>query len=192
MLADLVERCGGYFSFNIIKKLFDEYGSTDKIIESLETNPYQCLCNISRVGFKTADSILLSLEIKINKDIKEGKEPPFKFQNELKTSKDRCLSALTWLLDENESNGNTILDIKTTGSELRKLVPECFSHFLDICKSANDDENISKHIYIDLSNKWIANTKTHNKEKACGETIALALHNPIKWDIKVEKETGFQ
>ena len=187
MLADLVERCGGYFSFNIIKKLFDEYGSTDKIIESLENNPYQSLCSINRVGFKTADITLLSLEVKINKDIKEGNEPPFKFQNELKTSKDRCLAALTWLLDENETSGNTILDIKTVGNELKKLVPECFNHFIDICKSANEDENIGKQIYIDLTNKWIANAKTHYKEEVCAETIASALHNPIKWGIDVEK-----
>ena len=33
MLAELVERCGGYFSFNIIKKLFDEFSSTEKIID---------------------------------------------------------------------------------------------------------------------------------------------------------------
>jgi exodeoxyribonuclease V alpha subunit len=187
MLADIVERCGGYFSFNIIKKLFDEYGSTDKIIEQLENNPYQCLCGINRIGFKTADATLLALEIKINKDINEGKEPPFKFKNNLRVSKDRCLSALEWLLDENEVNGNTILDIKTVGNELKKLVPECFKYFIDICKTANEDENISKIIYVDLKNKWIAKSKTHIKEKMCAEMISQALHNPIKWNIEVEK-----
>ena len=187
MLAELVERCGGYFSFNIIKKLFDEYGSAEKIIESLENNPYQCLCSISRVGFKTADATLLTLEKKINTDIKEGKEPPFKFNNELRASKDRCISALEWLLDENETNGNTILDIKTVGNELRKLVPECFNHFIDICKTANSDEDISKIIYVDLENKWIAKSKTHSKENLCAEMISQALHNPIKWNIDVEK-----
>lgn len=187
MLAELVERCGGYFSFNIIKKLFDEYGSAEKIIEQLENNPYQCLCSISRIGFKTADATLLTLENKINTDIKEGKEPPFKFNNELRTSKDRCISALEWLLDENETNGNTILDIKTVGNELKKLVPECLNHFIDICKTANSDENISKIIYVDLENKWVAKSKTHSKEKLCAEMISQALYNPIKWNIDIEK-----
>ena len=186
MLADIVESLGGYFSFTIIKKLFDYYGSTDKIIESLEKKPYECLCQINRVGFKTADKTLLTLEKQINKDIKEGKEPPFKFNNELSTSKDRCLSALTWLLDDNEVNGNTILDIKTVGKELKNLVPECFNHFVDICKTANDTE-LSNQIYVDLTNKWIANARTHNKETMCAEIIADALNNSTKWDIDIEK-----
>ena len=186
MLADIVENLGGYFSFTIIKKLFDYYGSTDKIIESLEKKPYECLCQINRVGFKTADKTLLTLEKQINKDIEEGKEPPFEFNNELSTSQDRCLSALTWLLDENELNGNTILDIKTVGKELKKLVPECFNHFIDICKNANDDEELGKQIYVDLENKWIANTRTHNKETMCAEIIADALNNSTKWDIDIQ------
>jgi hypothetical protein len=187
MLADLVEKTGGYFSFNIIKKLFDEYGSADKIIDMLENNPYQCLCSINRVGFKTADATLLTLESKINKDIKEGNKPPFKFNNELKVSKDRCLAALVWLLDENEVNGNTIFDIKTIGTELRKLVPECFHYFVEICKTANEDENIKKLIYVDLVNKWIANRSTHITELLCGSAIAYAVNNPVKWDIDVSK-----
>lgn len=187
MLADLVERCGGYFSFNIIKKLFDKYGSADKIVECLENNPYRCLCNINRIGFKTADATLLTLEKKINKDIQEGNETPFKFNNNLKTSKDRCLSALEWLLDENETNGNTILDIKTVGSDLQKLAPECFNHFIDICKNANTDNELSQIIYIDLNNKWIAKSSTHFKESTCALAISHALHNPTKWDIDISK-----
>jgi exodeoxyribonuclease V alpha subunit len=183
MLAEIVEKVGGYFSFNIIKKLFEHYGSTDKIIESLEQNPYECMCQINRVGFKTADKVLLGVENEINKNIKENKDIPFQFNNELKTSKDRCLSALTWLLDENETNGNTILNIKNAGTELKKLVPECFNYFIDICKNANDDEEMGKHIYVDLENKWIANKNTYLKENKCAEIIAQALHNPIKWNI---------
>ena len=187
MLADVVESLGGYFSFTIIKKLFDYYGSTNKIIESLENKPYESLCQINRVGFKTADKTLLTLEKQINKDMKEGKEPPFKFNNELSTSKDRCLSALVWLLDENEVNGNTILDIKAIGKELKNLVPECFNHFVDICKNASTDEELSKQIYVDLEHKWIANVKTQVKEVMSAVIIADALNNSIKWDIDIQK-----
>ena len=187
MLADIVESLGGYFSFTIIKKLFDYYGSTDKIIKSLEQKPYECLCQINRVGFKTADKTLLALEKQINKDIEEGKEPPFKFNNELSISKDRCLSALTWLLDENEVDGNTILNIRAVGTALKNLVPECFNHFVDICKNANDDEELNKQIYVNLEHKWIANVRTHIKEVMCAEIISNALNNPIKWNIDIEK-----
>jgi exodeoxyribonuclease V alpha subunit len=187
MLADIVESLGGYFSFTIIKKLFDYYGSTDKIIKSLEQKPYECLCQINRVGFKTADKTLLALEKQINKDIEEGKEPPFKFNNELSISKDRCLSALTWLLDENEVDGNTILNIRAVGTALKNLVPECFNHFVDICKNANDDEELNKQIYVNLEHKWIANVRTHIKEVMCAVIISNALNNPIKWNIDIEK-----
>ena len=97
MLADIVEVMGGYMPFNIIKKLFDFYGSTDKIVKSLENKPYECLCRISRIGFKTADKILLELETKINKDIKEGREPPFKFNDKLRISKDRSMKSLQFM-----------------------------------------------------------------------------------------------
>lgn len=187
MLADVVESLGGYFSFTIIKKLFDYYGSTDRIIESLEKKPYECLCRINRVGFKTADKTLLTLEKQINKDIQEGKEPPFKFNNELSTSRDRCLSALVWLLDENEVNGNTILNMRVVATELKKLVPECFNHLVDICKKANDDEELSKQIYVDLEHKWIANVRTQIKEIMCAEIIADALKNSTQWHIDIEK-----
>lgn len=187
MLTDVMERLGEYLSFNIIKKLFEHYHSAEKIIEQFEKTPYQSLVCINRIGFKTADTLLLNIEDKINKAIKKDEQPPFKFNNELRTSKDRCLSALEWLLDENETNGDTILDIKTVGNELKKLVPECFNYFIDICKTANDDENIGRIVYVDLKNKWVAKSKTHFKEKNCAEMIVQALHNPIKWDIEIEK-----
>ena len=185
MLAEIVERVGGYFTFNIVKKLFDHYSSADKIVENLEKNPYNSLCCINRIGFKTADKVLLGVEKEINKNIKDGKETPFRFNNELKTSKDRCLSAIGWLLDENELNGNTIMDIKKVASQLKTLVPECCNHFIEICKST--DEEISKQIYIDLENKWMSNANTNRKENAVASIIAEALNTPIKWDIDISK-----
>lgn len=186
MLAEIVEQVGGYFTFNIIKKLFEHYGSADKIIENLEKNPYNSLCQINRIGFKTADKVLLGVEKEINKNLKNGKDTPFQFNNELKTSTDRCLSAIAWLLDENELNGNTIMDIKKVASQLKTLVPECCHHFVDICKSA-DSEEISKQIYIDLKNKWMSHAKTNSKENAVASMIAEGLNNSIKWDIDVSK-----
>lgn len=187
MLAEVIERLGGYFTFNIIKKLFEYYGSTSKIISALQSKPYSCLCQINRIGFKTADKILIELDKKIQKSIQEGKEPPLKFENDLITSKDRCLAAITYILDDNENNGNTVMDIHKIGKTLKSIVPECCNYFVDICKSNNGDEEISKYIYIDLQNKLIANAVTHYKEKSIGEIITSALSTPIKWDINIEK-----
>ncbi len=61
-LAELVEEFRGLFSLSIIKKLYDKYPSVEKIKEVIRTEPYECLCNLSGIGFKTADSMLLQLE----------------------------------------------------------------------------------------------------------------------------------
>jgi exodeoxyribonuclease V alpha subunit len=61
-LIDIVDKFGGYIELSIIKKLHDKYGSPKIIEKKLRTNPYKCLCNLSRIGFKTADDILISLE----------------------------------------------------------------------------------------------------------------------------------
>ena len=61
-LADLVGEFRGLFSLSIIKKLYDKYPSVEKIKEVIRTEPYECLCNLSGIGFKTANEMLLKLE----------------------------------------------------------------------------------------------------------------------------------
>ena len=65
-LADLVEEFRGLFSLSIIKKLYDKYPSVEKIKEVIRTEPYECLCRLSGIGFKTADGMLLSLKRIVN------------------------------------------------------------------------------------------------------------------------------
>ena len=186
MLAETVEELGGYFDFNIIKKLYDKYHSTEEIIESIKKEPYESLCQINRIGFKTADNKLIQLEKKIKSNLKKSIEVPFEFDCDLKTSKDRCISALSYLLDENEANGNTIVEISKVNSELKKLVPECSHYFAEICKNANDDENSKFH--IDRKTVSIANYRTYYHEKRCSEIILDAINGEQNiWDIDIEK-----
>ena len=60
------------------------------IKQKMREDPYKCLCGLARVGFKTADSILLELERESINNIKNGKTPIIEFSCDLKTSKQRC------------------------------------------------------------------------------------------------------
>lgn len=66
-LAEIVEEFRGLFNLSTVKKLYDKYTSVDKIKEVIREEPYQCLCRLGGIGFKTADSLLLALD----KDSKE-------------------------------------------------------------------------------------------------------------------------
>jgi hypothetical protein len=61
-LMDLVIEFKNVLSMSIIKKIYDEYSSIDKLKEKLKAQPYTTLTRISRIGFKTADSIVLQLQ----------------------------------------------------------------------------------------------------------------------------------
>ena len=61
-LMDLVIEFKNVLSMSIIKKIYDEYSSIDKLKEKLKVQPYTTLTRISRIGFKTADSIILQLQ----------------------------------------------------------------------------------------------------------------------------------
>lgn len=186
MLASVAEELGGYFDYTMIKKLYDKYHSVDEIVNKIKEEPYKCLCSISGIGFKTADMKLLKLEHKIKENLKLGKEVPFEFENDLITSQDRCISAMIYLLDENETLGNTIMKLVDIKKALDKLVPECKHHFMDICKE--DSQSEKPRFHIDKNSQSIANYNTYFREKKCSEIILDAVNgNQNIWDIDVEK-----
>ena len=89
-LADLVEEFRGLFSLSIIKKLYDQYPSVEKIREVIREEPYECLCKLSGIGFKTADQLLLTLEKESKECVGTGKNPILYFGFDLKPSYQRA------------------------------------------------------------------------------------------------------
>ena len=73
---DIVNELDGMFDFKMIKKLFDQYHSKEMIFQKLSEDPYRCLCEISRIGFKRADELLLKAEEYFSS---KGKKAPIKF-----------------------------------------------------------------------------------------------------------------
>lgn len=169
-LMDLVIEFKNVLSMSIIKKIYDEYSSIDKLKEKLKVQPYTTLTRISRIGFKTADSIILQLQ----------KENIIDFGYDVKTSPDRCLSCMLYLLEENENEGHTKMNLADLRQQCLKLVPACAEHFVDAIKDDN--------IYYNKDNMEVALRTTYETEKYIADTILSNLHNDSNvWDFDVQK-----
>ena len=179
VLADLVIEFQGFLNMSIIKKIYNKYTSIEILKDKLKKNPYKCLCELANVGFKTADSILLNIEKVSLNNIKEGKEPIIEFDSDLKSSPQRCLACLIYLLEENEKNGHTKMNLVELRSECLKLVPACADHFTDVIKD--------KDIYYNKESMDVALQNTYNTENEIAETIINNIDNGNVWDFDIEK-----
>lgn len=180
-LIDLVDKFGGVISFNTIKKLYDKYSSTEIILKKMKLEPYKCLCDLSRVGFTTADGILLNLEKKAKLDISLGKENVFHFNYDLEVSEERMIACVKYMLKDNESNGNTCIDIQKLRTQCKKLTPQCIKYFAKIIQE-------NKEMHIDKKTKSLSTKLAYDTEKYIANILINMLNNskPMKWDIQTE------
>lgn len=176
---DIVNELDGMFDFKMIKKLFDQYHSKEMIFQKLSEDPYRCLCEISRIGFKRADELLLKAEEYFSS---KGKKAPIKFYEEdLRYSEGRCKACIDYLLQKNEDDGSSRMKISSLKKAVIDLIPECADYFqvsieddrMFFCYTDKDQEHyitrtrmaymeayIAKkiHIYLEsrpiLSRRW--------------------------------------
>lgn len=179
-LAELVVEFQGLFTLPMLKKLYEKYTSIQMIKKKLREDPYKCLCGLARVGFQTADSLLLELE-KISKDnVKNGKAAIIEFEDDLKTSKNRCLSCMLYLLEKNEEEGHTLINIAELRNQCVKLVPACANHFAECMKHES--------IYYDKDSMVTSLKTTYDLEKYIADRIISGLcKSNNKWDYDSEK-----
>ena len=169
-LMDLVIEFKNVLSMSIIKKIYDEYSSIEKLKEKLKSQPYTALTRISRIGFKTADSIILQLQ----------KEDIIDFGYDVKISPDRCLSCMLHILEENENEGHTCMNLADLRQQCLKLVPSCADHFIDVIKDDN--------IYYNKEDMTVALRRTYETESYIADTILANIHNTNNvWDYDIEK-----
>lgn len=169
-LMELVIEFKNVLSMNVIKRIYDEYSSIDKLKEKLKEHPYTTLTRVSRIGFKTADSIVLQLQ----------KENIIDFGYDVKTSPDRCLSCMLYLLEENENEGHTKMNLADLRQQCLKIVPSCVEHFVNVIKDDN--------IYYNKDNMEVSLRATYETEKYIAETILSNLKNDNNiWDFDVQK-----
>lgn len=180
-LADLVIEFQGYLNLSMIKKIYKKYTSIDVLKEKLQQDPYKCLCGLAGVGFKTADGILLDIEKVSKENIKKGKPPIIKFDSDLRSSPERCLACLLYLLAENEKNGHTKMSLTELRKECLSLVPKCADHFTTAIKTDS--------IYYNKETLDVSLRKTYDVEYRIAKVL---LHNLRKknedvWNYDIEK-----
>lgn len=169
-LAEMVIEFKGLLSMSMIQKLYDKYSSVKLLRSELKSDPYVALCRLNGVGFKTADSIILELE----------QEKIIDFGYDLKTSKQRCLGAVLYLLEKNENDGNTCINIKDLRTNIIKLVPLCADKFVEALKS--------EHVYYDKDKMICSLKSTFETEKYIAENIKERLNIKSNiWNYDVEK-----
>jgi exodeoxyribonuclease V alpha subunit len=165
-LFDLINEFGGVLTMGMMKKLYEAYPSIEKIRSALRERPYTSLCSLSRVGFKTADKMLLDME----------KENKLEFSFDLRNSKERCLACMMYLLEENEINGHTKMSIPELRKQVMKLTPACSNHFVN-CINGNKD------IYYNKDDMSISLMKTYQTELKISNIIKNGLLNKQVWNI---------
>ena len=172
---------GNLIDFKTLKKLYEKYKSTRMIKIKLSKEPYIALCELARVGFKTADTIMLELEKKCNQMILDGKEPPLKFEEDLKSSKMRMRSALQFVLSENElKEQNTRMPLSDLKKGSNLLVKDCMHHFTSCIKESLDV------LHID-SDGCISRKEIYNKAVYVAGKIIKATEESNVWNIDSEK-----
>ena len=169
VLFDLIAEFDGLLTVSVLKSIYDKYPSIEKIRELIKQDPYEFFTQLSRVGFKKADSMLLNMQ-------KNGK---LEFGYDLKTSKERCMSAMAYLLEENENEGNTRLRLKTLKQQIDNLVPECAKHFVDCLKD--------NRFYYDLDKMVVAIRSTYEIEVFIADRVKDAITKNMVWDFDIEK-----
>lgn len=169
-LFDLITEFKGVLTIAMLKKLYDKYPSIQTIRKEMKKDPYKCLCGLSRVGFRTADDLLLEME----------KEKIIEFEYDLRTSKQRCLACMMYLLEENETNGSTKMNLVDLSKQVKKLTPACYDHFAT-CINEN-----KKHIYCNKETFDIALMDTYEIEEKVAKYIIYGLKKYNPWNIDWE------
>lgn len=179
-LAELVVEFQGLFTLPMLKRLYEKYTSIQMIKKKLREDPYKCLCGLARVGFQTADSLLLELEKLSRENVKNGKPAIIEFESDLKTSKNRCLSCMLYLLEKNEEEGHTLINIAELRNQCVKLVPACANHFVECMKHES--------VYYNKEFMVASLKTTYDLEKYIANSIVDGLcKTNNKWDYNHEK-----
>ena len=168
-LADIVAEFKGVLTLNMMNKLYDRYGSIQNIKRQLKKAPYTALTNIDGVGFKIANSIILTLQ----------DEGIFDFGFDIKTSVDRCSACIIYLLKENEKEGHTKMNLWDVKKQCEDLVPMCADKFYQALD--NND------IYYNIDSAEVAIQSTYIKEAYIAQIIIDNINNINLWECDIKK-----
>ena len=171
-LIGLINEFKGMLSITVLRKLYEKYPSIEVVRKKVLDNPYTFLCDLSGIGFKTADEMLLNFQ----------KNETVDFGYDLKASKQRCVSCITYLLKENENNGSTKLELVTLLKQVKEMTSECSKHLVECVK----DEKFYYH--VDESNvPYISIRDTYETEKYIYDRIMESMNCSEVYDCNYKK-----
>lgn len=168
-LIDIVSEFKGIISLSMLKKIYDKYPSIETLKYKLKIEPYKTLTRVSGIGFKIADSIVIQMQKELDTD----------FGYDVLTSPDRCLACIMYILQENENEGHTKMNLQDLRKECYNIVPECADNFVDVIKDDN--------IYYNKMTMDVALRSTYETERYIAETILDNLDTEDRWDFDVDK-----
>lgn len=182
-LSDLTAEFGGILTFKMLRRIYAQYGSVDLIKEKLQKEPYTTLTNVSGIGFDKADK-----KIAVMQD-----EGIIDFGYDIKTSVDRCLACIMYLLEENEKEGHTKMRLVDLFKQVSDMTPECEDKFREalandaIYCNTNIEALANNVVYCNTNTLEVSLCKTHDAEWFIAKTIVDNLHNDNVWECNAEK-----
>lgn len=151
-------------TMKMVQALYDKYTNIEMIRKAMDINPYECLCSIARVGFKTADSRIIA-------------------KNEsLKYSEFRMKECIRYLVQENQLKGNTWINIAELHNQAMNTTPECIRYFAMVLK---EDEKI----YFNPETKRVGFKKAYVCEFEIAHRIYQLLSHKKNYNFDVSKYT---
>ena len=168
-LSDLAAEFGGILTMKMLRRIYNTYHSVDVLKDKLLKAPYSTLTRVSGIGFKTADDKIIAMQ----------DEGVLDFGFDIKTSVDRCLSCITYLLEQNEDEGHTKMNLVELRKQVNDMTPTCADRFVE---AISDDS-----IYYNKERLEVALQKTHDMEEDIAKTIFKNLYNDNTWECDVEK-----
>lgn len=114
-LMELINDYAPYgMTLTMIRNLYKKYTSVDRVKEEMEKDPYNCLCQLNRVGFIKADDMIMAIK------------------PELKNSRQRCSACMKYQLQQNEiEDGSTFISRQELFNRVYNLVGEESAKFFD-------------------------------------------------------------
>ena len=169
-LSDIVAEFNGVLSFTVVRKLYENYSSVDMLKHQLLKEPYKTLTAVSGIGFKKADDMIITMQ----------DEGILDFEYDIQTSEDRCHACILYLLDQNENDGNTKMDIVELKNQVDELAPKCAHMFVNAINTPD--------IYCNKTSREVAKKHTHDVEELiAGKIIDNLDRDDNRWECDAEK-----